>query len=119
MKKIILLSLIAILSLSSYSLPADLTDVLNGQKVTLDGTSQRIKLKKTKTLQAILQHNNGVVTLYITPLGAAGAYIGIQTVDNSVQSLVPQNEHIVITVMPEQEDLYVMGTNTQTLRISY
>jgi ClpP class serine protease len=97
---------------------ADVTGIISGGTVTLDGTSQKISLKSTATLRQLLKVN-GTVNVLVIVNGAGGAKVGNETINDSVHATNAQNAQVFISVIPGYAELYVKGTSTQTLTVFF
>ncbi len=95
----------------------DLTEVGSGYKLTMDGTSQKVSLKSTVALNSLKL--KGYVTLYFYVGAAGGARIANEPIVDGTHDLYPQDSRVIINVTPGVSDVYIKGTSTQTITISF
>jgi len=115
MKRLTSLLLAGIILL--FSCFANVADVLNGDTVTLDGTVQKVSLKGDLTTRQMMS-SFGYIPVTVLVNGAGGCKVSNQsTMTNS--STIAQGVRVTISIIPGKQDLYVSGTISQTVTITY
>lgn len=116
MKRIFCVLLIMLVS-TSFKPMANVTNVVDGAIITLDGTDQILTFKVTPTLKAILRKFD-YVPVYVYPLGAAGCKIANEAIGVG-HGTIPQNVWGPVSVIPGEQELHVQGTSTQQILVCY
>lgn len=115
MKKIFAL----ILFLVAFNVQAtDVPNMLSGGKVTLDGTIQKVTFTLTNAAKILLL-KNGTVTIGYVVNGAGGCQVGAESIV-ATHDILAQGTKGFVTVSPSSTgtiDIYVKGTNTQTVSV--
>jgi hypothetical protein len=118
MKKFVLIILLVAVTVVCRA--TDITGVVCGQELTMDGTVQKITLTATP-LTGMKLLKDGCITLYFYVDAAGGAKIGAATTTPTLSAtrLFVTDARVIVSIIPGQLDVYIQGTNGQKITVTF